>query len=113
MSSTDQCTWSGPTRDAGLQAERTALAWNRTSLAVMANAVIALRSGWATERSAITALAAALLVAGAATFAYGLWRRRQLLDASQPNAPSADAIAGVALIALAACAVEVVSVLAT
>ncbi|HEU0199380.1 MAG TPA: DUF202 domain-containing protein [Burkholderiaceae bacterium] len=63
-----------PPRDPGLQSERTALAWNRTSLAIVANGLLALRAGWISGQAAIVVLALALLIAAGAAFVYGLWR---------------------------------------
>lgn len=83
--------------DRGLQPERTELAWRRTSLAIGAGALIALRllPGIASD----TALQTLLLSPGLAglIFAYGLWvatRRRSrrweqaLRDPSPGSAPS-------------------------
>src|SRR5690349_9577647 len=98
-------------RDPGLQAERTMLAWNRTALAVLVNALVALRSGWAREEATITILAVALLFAGGATFAYGLWRGRQLLNGNRPASVAPHPIIAVAAVALMACAVELAAVL--
>ncbi|WP_169170371.1 DUF202 domain-containing protein, partial [Acidovorax sp. SRB_24] len=63
-----------------MQAERTALAWNRTGLAVLANALLALRSGWSSRDMSITILALALLVVSDAAIFYGAWRCRELLS---------------------------------
>ena len=93
-----------PIRDPGMQAERTALAWNRTGLAMLANALLALRSGWASGQTTLSALAIALLAASGATIGYGAWRRRHLLSPHPSIAPSALAIAWTAVIALVACA---------
>jgi uncharacterized membrane protein YidH (DUF202 family) len=101
-----------PARDTGLQAERTALAWGRTALAVLANAVLALRFGWVAERQWIMALAVALLVAAGVVHVQGVLRRAQLLTSARPAAPSAMAIGVVAAIAMLASAIGLLSVLA-
>jgi uncharacterized membrane protein YidH (DUF202 family) len=100
-------------RDAGLQAERTAPAWSRTALAVLANGILALRAGWVSGQQMIGVLAAALLLAAATMFAYGVWRRRELQEGHGPVAPPAWAIGATASIALAACAVGLAAVLVT
>ncbi len=92
-----------PPRDAGLQAERTALAWNRTGLAVLVNALLALRAGWSSKEVPITALALVLLLAAGAAVFYGGWRRRHLVSGGTPVAPSALVIAATALVVLLAC----------
>ena len=98
-------------RDPGLQAERTALAWSRTGLAVLVNALLALRSGWASRQTPITVLAFVLLVAAGAAVFYGGWRRRQLLSARGAVAPPAVAIVTAATVTLVACATEIASIL--
>jgi len=97
-------------RDKGLQAERTALSWTRTALAILVNALLALRSGWATGQAPITGLAFALLFAAAAAMFYGAWRRQCLRDGRGSIAPSALAIAMMAITTLVACATGVAAV---
>ncbi|PSL84761.1 hypothetical protein C7T35_10390 [Variovorax sp. WS11] len=97
-------------RDAGLQAERTALAWSRTGLAIWVNALVALRAGWANGRAPITALAFALLIAAGVAIAYGVRRRRRLLDGRSPCPPSALATAMVAILTMVACATAIASI---
>jgi len=94
-----------------LQAERTALAWNRTGLAMVVNALLALRSGWASRDTPITVLAFALIIAAGVAVLYGSWRRRHLLNGRGRTAPSAIAIAITAVVSLVACAIGVASVL--
>jgi uncharacterized membrane protein YidH (DUF202 family) len=93
-----------------LQAERTALAWNRTGLAVLVNALLALRSGWSSRDMPITILAFALLVASGAAIFYGAWRRQELLSDQGNIAPPAIGIATAAVVALGTCGVGVASI---
>ena len=65
-------------RDPGLQAQRTALAWHRTGLAVLANALVILRGGVVAGHSMLTLLGGVLLVAATAVAAFGVWRSRAL-----------------------------------
>ncbi|MCY1406205.1 hypothetical protein D9M71_214640 [compost metagenome] len=97
-------------RDPGLQAERTALSWSRTGWAVLANALLALRTGWTNHEVPITLLAFVLLVASGAAVCHGAWRRRQLLDYQVVVAPSAIAIAAATVVALIACGTGVASI---
>lgn len=90
-------------RDPGLQAERTALSWNRTGLAILANALLALREGWHSQQTPISVLAVALLIASAAAAAYGACRRRQLLSGQGVVAVPAVAVATMSLVTLLAC----------
>ena len=82
-------------------------------MAVLANGLLTLRAGWASQQPAITALALALLLAAAATFAYGVWRRRELLDRQRPIAPRAAVIGAAATIALATCTIGLAAILVT
>jgi len=101
------------TRDPGLQAERTALAWSRTSLAVLANALLVVRSGLVSERTTITALGFVLLLAAAAIYLHGAWRRRELLSVHRAVAPRAGVMVAAALMAMTACAIGLASVWVT
>jgi hypothetical protein len=92
-----------------LQAERTALSWSRTGWTVLANALLALRSGWVNREVPITLLAFALLLASAAAVLYGAWRRRQLLGGEAVIAPPAFAIAAATVVTLIACVTAVAS----
>jgi len=94
-----------------LQAERTALAWRRTSAAVVANGLLILRSGLSAERYAITGLAIIVLVAAGALFAFGAWRGKHLLKAHGDVAAPTLAPLATAIVALFACATGIASVL--
>ncbi|WP_120967209.1 DUF202 domain-containing protein [Comamonas sp. lk] len=96
-------------RDPGLQPERTALAWSRTGLAMLLNALLALRSGWVGQHAPITGLGLVLLMASGAIIFYGAWRRRHLLCGHGVVAPSAHAITAVAAVTFLACVVALAS----
>jgi uncharacterized membrane protein YidH (DUF202 family) len=98
-------------RDPGLQAERTALAWSRTGLAVFVNALLALRSGWLSSQAPITVLGITLLIASAAAALFGAWRRRHLMSRDGVTALPPLAIGATAIVALVACAAAIASIL--
>lgn len=75
--------------DPGLQPPRTALAWNRTGLAVVVNAVVVLRSGLTRSSLLVTALGAVMLLIAAGAIVCGAWRRRWLVRGDLPIAPPA------------------------
>ena len=79
-------------------------------MAVLANALLVLRSGLSSERAGITALAVVLLVAAGALFVFSAWRRRNLLHGPGSVASPALAPALTAIVALAACATGIASV---
>jgi uncharacterized membrane protein YidH (DUF202 family) len=100
-----------PPVDPGLQGERTALAWNRTALAIGVGALLELRVSWSLHQHVLTALAAALLACAIATYAYGSVRRRQLLGGGTPPRAHPISIGVVALTALLASVVACVSLI--
>ena len=93
------------TGDPGLQPERTALAWGRTSLAIAVNALLSLRAGIVLGESSLIAVGAVLFAAAGATVAVGAIRRRQLsgviltITAPRWALPGVAAATGVASLA--------------
>jgi uncharacterized membrane protein YidH (DUF202 family) len=98
--------------DPGLQPERTALAWKRTGLALLVNALAVLRSGWMSQQTSVLTLGAVLLLASAATVAGGSWRARQLTGSAGPGAPPTRLMAGLLILVWLACAAGVWSMAA-
>ena len=90
-------------RDPGLQPERTALAWSRTGLAVLVNALLVLRAGLQLGSRPTAGLGVALLSAALVVIVYGARRQRQLLRGGVPAAPAARVFAAVGLLALVTC----------
>ena len=97
-------------RDPGLQAERTSLAWNRTAVTVVANALLALRAGLMQQRKVIIALGIVLLVCAAALTTFGWIRRRQLLSQDNLASPSPAMVAAAMIFALACCMIAIETV---
>ncbi|MBI5716927.1 MAG: DUF202 domain-containing protein [Burkholderiales bacterium] len=91
-----------PLRDAGLQPERTALAWIRTGLALCANALLALRAGVIAQRTDEWVLGVVLLLLGAVVMAFGAARNARLAQGDVLAVPPA-AMLGVVGGALLAC----------
>ncbi|MFD7082121.1 DUF202 domain-containing protein [Streptomyces sp. NPDC002181] len=104
-------TASGPAvRDAGLQPERTRLAWRRTTLACSVTAVLALRTALRGSGSPVEVLAAAVIVLIWLAFLGVAHRRvRQLAAARPPGLSARSALAAVACtVALSVFAVAVI-----
>lgn len=99
-------------RDPGLQPERTALAWNRTALAVAINAALVLRAGALGGSPLFVAVGVLLLLAAGAATAYSAIRKRQLLHAvGTPPQSSSLALLLAAAVTLVASAAGIASIL--
>ncbi|KRC24763.1 DUF202 domain-containing protein [Acidovorax sp. Root217] len=99
----------GTARDPGLQPERTSLAWTRTALAVLLNALVALRGAWIDGSAMLLATGAMLALAACALYGYGVHRGRVLL-ACEGQVPHPAGLARVAALVLLACATGVAGV---
>ncbi len=101
-------------RDAGLQPERTALAWTRTACGLLLNAVLTLRVGWVEESTSVVAMSCILLLAAAGVFVAGRARRIQLVAGDDSIPPlRAHAALGIAATTFAAALTGVWSVAIT
>jgi uncharacterized membrane protein YidH (DUF202 family) len=92
-----------PPFDPGLQAERTVLAWSRTSFAFLVNALLWLRAGLADGDSALLLFGCALLCLGAGFHACGKRRGRALMAGARPVPPHPVLMRTLALGAALAC----------
>jgi len=91
--------------DPGLQPQRTALAWHRTGLAVLANALVILRSGVSAGHGMLTFLGGLLLVSAAGVAAFGAWRARALARGpAHATTPARVVLAAAGVTSLAAAA---------
>lgn len=99
-----------PPRDPGLQAERTALAWNRTAVALAAVALLVVRAGLQLDALPTFGAGLLLLLLSGGLALTGMVRRRQL-DAGRAVLPSPWLIRAAALVTLLAVLVAVPTVL--
>lgn len=83
-------------RDPGLQPERTALAWSRTALAMLVNALILLRAGIVGGQAVLAGIGLLLLAAAGLTQSVARARRRTLTGPLPLDAAPASALIGIA-----------------
>ncbi|MGV0834967.1 DUF202 domain-containing protein [Mycolicibacterium thermoresistibile] len=93
--------------DSGLQAERTALSWTRTSLAVLANGALLLLRDVAEHPLGLAAVGVSIVVAAGT---YWIGQRRQLLLAEIPLPPRVTPVREVYLLTAAVLVLIAVSV---
>lgn len=98
-------------RDPGLQPERTGLAWSRTGLALAANALLALRAGFAREQPVATIVGLLLLIAAAFVVGFGFARKRELVRGEVAAVP-AGALVAIVVLACTACLAALTPLLA-
>jgi uncharacterized membrane protein YidH (DUF202 family) len=96
----------------GLQPQRTTLAWNRTALAVLVNALLMLRLGEQSGQAATTLLGIVLMAAAAAVTGFGWWRRKALERSAVPPAPPAWLLATLVSMVWLACVAGAASIFA-
>jgi uncharacterized membrane protein YidH (DUF202 family) len=94
--------------DAGLQPQRTALAWKRTGLALFVNALVILRSGFQEQHTLLIALGIAMAIGSGWMASYGTWRAKQLARHVVPGLPAEPVVLGIAVLA---CAVSLTGLL--
>lgn len=99
-------------RDPGLQPERTALAWRRTSMAMIVNGLLVVRAGADAGSVFLGSIGGLVLAAGGAVAVLGWQRRRSLLEAKSPTAPHARAMQFMLAATLLACVAAVLSFVA-
>jgi uncharacterized membrane protein YidH (DUF202 family) len=100
------------TFNTGLQRERTAMAWNRTGLAMLVNALLVLRAGALAGQPLVVALGFLLLVASGGAVGCGAWRAHHLARGAEHTTPLLLIVASVAGVWVA-CAAGVAAVLVT
>ena len=99
--------------DPGLQPQRTALAWTRTGLSVLVNAVVVLRSGVQADQPFILGLGFVLLIAAAFAVGCGGWRARRLATDVAHSAPPWMLVISTVGVAWIACIAGLASIVLT
>lgn len=98
-----------PPYDPGLQAERTVLAWRRTAVAVLINAMLWLRAGLADGNGMLLLFGLALLALAAGFHACGKRRGRALTTGAMPVPAHPALMRALALGATLACLLAAVA----
>ncbi|MFC5790536.1 DUF202 domain-containing protein [Agromyces tardus] len=101
------------TGDPGLQPERTALAWSRTSLTLAVNALLSVRAGFIAGEPLLVSVGVILFGTAGAAIVVATLRRRQLSGDTLTITPPRGALAGLTAATLLACIAGIVSVMAT
>jgi uncharacterized membrane protein YidH (DUF202 family) len=99
-----------PPREAGLQGERTSLAWTRTALAVLVNGALMLRTGVAAHTPLVIGAGALLVVAAGGVAVAG--RRRSAALLHEHDARGADRLVAAVFAVALLCAVMATGVVA-
>ncbi|WP_407713149.1 DUF202 domain-containing protein [Comamonas testosteroni] len=92
-------------RDAGLQPERTSLAWSRTALSMLVTAAISLKSGFEFHRLEIVTAGACLPIGAVFAWVTGMTRNNEILHTAAVMSPSGSLIAALAVGPLTGCVV--------
>ena len=92
-------------RDAGLQPERTSLAWTRTALSMFVTAAISLKSGSESHRLEIVTAGACLLIGAVFAWVTGMTRNNEILHTAAVMSPSGSLIVALAVGSLTGCVV--------
>jgi uncharacterized membrane protein YidH (DUF202 family) len=96
-------------RDAALQPERTAMAWNRTGASVVINGILLLRGGIVSGQRLVAVLGGLLLIFGILACGYGSIRHGQL-DASADQVVNPHAVLTMTAACAGACLVAIVAI---
>lgn len=86
------------TGDSGLQAQRTALAWGRTALAMIVNSLLVLRLGVNAADRPVEFLGLGFLAVSAGLLLIGEHRRRQLAKTPARASPRLMAVCAVSVV---------------